>query len=68
MPYHEVFDFYSISRKKAASPSLKKKLGNGCFPRNTEAVRTTLRFHILAFFHTNSDAICLPREREMLSW
>lgn len=28
------------------------------------AVRANLRFHILAFFHTNVDPVCLPRERE----
>ena len=37
--------------------------GSGNVQMNTEALRN-LRFHILAFFHTNSDAMCLPRERE----
>lgn len=43
---------------------INKKLGDGCFPRNTDAVRATLRFYIRAFFHTNSDPVCLPGGRE----
>lgn len=67
MPYHEVFitDFI-VPLENKLLPHLKKKRGgvDGCFPRNTVAVRATLRFHIPAFFHTNSDPMCLSRERE----
>lgn len=67
MPYHEVFitDFI-VPRENKLLPHLKKRegRGDGCFPRNTVAVRTTLKFHIPAFFRANSDPMCcLGKER-----
>lgn len=32
--------------------------------RNTEAVKASLWFYLLALFHTNSDPMCLPKEEK----